>query len=235
MIDVKAEADYLETIVELGNAFDRKIVRGIPNSYGQYADFKGKRVLDVGAQIGAFSVYAAWKGATNIVAVEPLPRNIEILERNCKPWPQIVVMPDACVRDMGTPRIITSGADISNHENSNFGHNVLRKTSEARSNSRTSRHECTLVSFDNLLKMKPQIVKMDCEGSEHELLTGYTPGPEVEALLLEIHFFDSRTVKPWPDLLQSFLDQGFRIVRGKESIIRGYGQYGVLILLRDPK
>jgi len=233
-IDIRAERDHLETLVTTGNDFDRKIIREIPGAYGRYADFKDKRVLDIGAQIGSLSVYAAWKGANLVIAVEPLPRNIEILNKNCAPYPQITIIPSACVQDMSIPRIITSGAEISNHEGSNFGLNILRKTSEARNSSRSSRHECSLVSFDVLLRTyRPQIIKMDCEGTEHELLTGYVAFPEVEALLLEIHFNDWRYAKGWPAILKALLDQGFRIVRGRESTIDGTGHHGVLILLRN--
>lgn len=228
----KKEADHLETLVTLGNAFDRKIVRGIPGCYGD-PDFTGKRVLDIGAQIGSFSVYAAWKGAKEIYAVEPLPRNIELLRKNTARYPQVRVYPAAAVKDTSIPRTITSGAEITDHDNSNFGHNVLRKTGEMRANSRTAQHSVELVSFKELLGFNPHIIKMDCEGSEHELLEGYVASPIVEALLLEVHFFEWSMTRGWPQRLKNLLDQGFKIVRGRESIINGTGQYGILTLLRD--
>lgn len=224
-------ADHLETLVTFGNSFDRKIVRGIPGAYGD-PDLSGKRVLDIGAQIGSFSVYAAWQGASEIRAVEPLPRNIELLKRNAAPYPQIKIYAAAAVVDTTIPRTITSGAEVNNHDDSNFGHNVLRKTAEIRANSKTAKHSVALVSFAELLDNNPQIIKMDCEGSEHELLEGFIARPEVEALLLEVHFFDWRMTLGWKQRLQALLDQGFKIVRGRESVINGTGQYGILTLLR---
>lgn len=223
----RAEADRLERMVIVGNDFDRKIVRGIPGAYGS-ADFKGKRVLDIGAQIGAFSVYAFCKGASQIVAVEPLPRNVELLLKNSEIG-HFRVYNAAAVKDVTTPRFITSGAMVSDHADSNFGHNVLRK---ATGSNRVASFPVQLVSFEELLRFKPQIIKMDCEGSEHELLEGYVAGPEVEALLLEVHFFDWTMTVGWKQRLQNLLDQGFRIHRGRESIINGTGQYGILTLLR---
>jgi len=230
LLQRKAEADWLESNVVMGNLFDAKIVRGIPGGYG-LADFKGKRVLDIGAHIGSFSVYAAWKGASLVIAVEPLPRNVALLRENASNWPQqIRVIEAAAVRDLSTPRVITSGAEITNHEMSNYGHSVLHPATH--SSNRVAIHPVHLIEFPRLLEYNPQIIKMDCEGTEHELLEGYVAAPEVEALLLEVHFFDSKRVTMWRKTLESLLSQGFKIVQGKQSIIEGYGQYGLLSLLR---
>ena len=229
--ETRAEADHLETLLTFGNDFDRKIARGVPGSYGD-PDFTGKTVLDIGAQIGAFSVYAAWKGAKRILAVEPLPRNLEVLKVNAAKYPQIEVFEGAAVTDVTIPRVITSGAEITNHSDSNFGHSILRVKKELKPSSRVATHPVSLFSFRGLLACNPHIIKMDCEGSEHEMLEGFVAGPEVEALLLEVHFFDYRVQKGWKDRLQALLDQGFRIVRGRPSIIKGIGQYGILTLLR---
>lgn len=40
-------------------------------------------VIDVGANVGAFSVYAAKRTRNRVIAIEPFPRNVEFLTRNC--------------------------------------------------------------------------------------------------------------------------------------------------------
>jgi FkbM family methyltransferase len=225
----KEESDWLEANVITGNSFDKVIVRSVPRSYG-LADYREKRVLDIGGHIGSFAVYAMWKGASHVESVEPLPRNLELLRVNAHRW-KFHVIEGAAVRDMDTPRVITSGAQLNNREGSNFGHSVLRNADFK--NHRIFQHPAKLVDFEDLLEFKPQIIKIDCEGTEHELLEDYVAAPEVETLLVEVHFFDSKYLIGWPERLQRILDQGFRIVKGRESIIHGYSQYGVIVLMRS--
>src|SRR6266702_8839636 len=130
LLQRKAEADWLESNVVMGNLFDAKIVR-----------------------------------------------------ENASNWPQQnIVIEAAAVRDISTPRVITSGAEITNHEMSNYGHSVLHPATH--SSNRVAIHPVHLIEFPRLLEYNPQIIKMDCEGTEHELLEGYVAAPEVEALLL---------------------------------------------------
>lgn len=55
----------------------------------------GKVVVDVGANIGAFSVLAASLGAARVVAFEPEPGNAEILRKNVERFPSVEVRQEA--------------------------------------------------------------------------------------------------------------------------------------------
>ena len=65
-------------------------------------------VLDVGANIGVFSIFAASRTAGRVVAIEPCPINIEYLRRNIKAnSARVEVVPRAAsCRSPGGPRTI---------------------------------------------------------------------------------------------------------------------------------
>ena len=57
----------------------------LENKYQLPEDMKGLKVLDLGANIGAFTVAALERGA-EVVAVEPEGRNFETLLDNVEQW-----------------------------------------------------------------------------------------------------------------------------------------------------
>lgn len=64
----------------------------IDNSYELPASIKGETVLDLGAHIGSFSLLSLTRGAKQIVAVEPDPKNFEVLTRNLSPYASTVLI-----------------------------------------------------------------------------------------------------------------------------------------------
>lgn len=76
--------DYLGRSVFVKNHWDRDhVARLLDNLADRGIDFSGKVFLEVGANIGTHTVYFALTGAfSRIVAIEPDPRNFELLEEN---------------------------------------------------------------------------------------------------------------------------------------------------------
>lgn len=211
---------------------DQNTVRGIAGSYGRF-DYTRRRVLDIGGHIGSFAVYAVARGAKKVVSVEPQPRNQKMFKINTREFGSLVKLHKAaCVRYSGIPRLITSGAALSNSPRANYGRSRLRAMGD-RISSRTENIRVSTVYFQYLQKqLNPHIIKIDCEGTEHELLDEFVANEALEAIVMEVHFFDPKTRKTWPKTLKQLLRQGFKITRGKESIIDGTGQYGVVNLTR---
>lgn len=62
------------------------------NVYGlSAAEMRGSTVVDLGAHVGVFSVFAASLGAARVIAVEPQPENLELLRMNTADWPAVEV------------------------------------------------------------------------------------------------------------------------------------------------
>lgn len=76
--------DYLGRSVFVKNHFDRDHVGRLMGKLAELGiSVEGKTLLEIGANIGTHTVYFALTGAFgHIVAVEPDPRNLELLEEN---------------------------------------------------------------------------------------------------------------------------------------------------------
>lgn len=229
-MDAKSESDFLSKKMRVGNKFDKQIIRSIPGIYGKYIkSFKKKRVLDIGGHIGGFTVYAAHKGATSVVTVEPLPRNFKLLKANTSKYKNCKCLKGAAVRKLGTTRWIVSGAMRSTNENANFGNNDLREEPSSRG---VPSIQVKSYKFKKLVDdLDPHIIKMDCEGSEYELLKNFIINPSLEMLLVEIHFFKEEQRKLWKKLKPK-LEQSLKIVAGRQKLIEGIGRFGTIVFER---
>lgn len=120
---------------------------------------RGGIVLDVGANIGTFSIYCASKGA-EVLAVEPEPSNLEVLKANI----EINNMQDKIsvieygVSDFDGEAVIDNSGGGSTIKDGKDGTTI------------------SIISFDNLLKKyqieEVDVLKVDIEGSERELILG---------------------------------------------------------------
>lgn len=81
-----APQDYLGRSVFVKNHFDRDHVGRLMRKLKELGiGVEGKTLLEIGANIGTHTVYFALTGAfSRIVAVEPDPRNFELLEENVR-------------------------------------------------------------------------------------------------------------------------------------------------------
>jgi len=79
-------ADYLGRSVFVKNHFDRDHVGRLMRKLTELGiSMDGKTLLEIGANIGTHTVYFALTGAfRRIVAIEPDPRNFELLEENVR-------------------------------------------------------------------------------------------------------------------------------------------------------
>jgi predicted RNA methylase len=79
---------------------DRLAVRDTAAMFRKGAVVPGDVCLDLGAHIGAFTVRALAAGAVRVVAVEPMPGNLELFALNVGEDPQVVLLPGAVTEDM---------------------------------------------------------------------------------------------------------------------------------------
>jgi FkbM family methyltransferase len=142
---------------------------------------RGGTVVDIGAHIGLFSVFAARKlHARRIIGVEPDPPNFELLSRNiyANHLENAILVNVAIADESGERRIY-------NNPSNSGGHSFYARGASSRL--------VTTLSLTELFKSSGvsecSLLKMDCEGAEMEILEN-TPDELlriVSAISLEYH------------------------------------------------
>lgn len=174
-------------------------------------------VVDVGANVGVFSIMAAqYKAAKRVIAIEPLPTNQKAIQENvtrnnCQSV--VTIVPAALSNKIGTQTLhvgrVTSIGSLSAHDQSDEEISVPTITFS------------TLCREQNLDHI--DLFKLDCEGEEGNILASLTPTQwrKISCLALEYHnHLSSLQHQEILDLLQA---QGYvtKHVRAGDSPI-GY-------------
>lgn len=138
----------------------------------------GRNVLDIGANIGAFALFASQQGAKKVVAVEPVGTTFETLNENVERsgFAGISLVHGAAVT---VPRDIT----INLHSDS--GHNSMYELGVATE----VVHGVEFGSLLNMFDGDDIYLKVDCEGAEYDIILGATKEQldRVSDIVMEIH------------------------------------------------
>ncbi|MHB1988681.1 MAG: FkbM family methyltransferase [Acidimicrobiales bacterium] len=147
-------------------------------------------VLDLGAHLGTSAVLFArrWPEAT-VVCVEPNPETVAYLETNLSSNNVRAVLRHEAVGALDGRATLFGTDDASCEASTSF-----RVPGSSR--------EVPVVAFERLMREAPgpvRVVKLDCEGAEHEVLGSSTPAlwGDVEVVLLEYHRTSDRE-SSWP-------------------------------------
>jgi FkbM family methyltransferase len=121
---------------------------------------RGGVVIDIGANIGAFSLYASYYGAT-VYAIEPEPNNLQALKNNIRlndKENQVYVCPYAISDYKGTVIISDQGGDSTIVDSDISG------------------AEVEVMPLDNFFALyhinEVDVLKIDVEGAEPEIILG---------------------------------------------------------------
>lgn len=174
-----------------------------------------KTVIDLGANIGTFTTFAAWKAPqARIVAVEPEPGNLQMLARNVSGnnfAGRVTVVPAAIGGKDGTVTLHIT-------DKISGGHSVFHRYGK------TSDLDVELVSLATLLRRQNiaacDFLKLDCEGGEYDALYSLSPDElaRIRFLAVECHLF-SDDPRHTPAALRAYLaERGFAITPGKKSM-----------------
>lgn len=177
-------------------------------------------VIDIGAHVGRFSMYAAKKAANGVVyAFEPDPRNFQKLERN------------AFINDFKNVQceqkaVNETGENVSLHLSNNPSENSLFKNKMTNIGS-VDVEAITLVNLFNAKNIKKcNFLKLDCEGSEYGILSSLPKEyfKKIDKIALEYHdnLVENKSLK---DLILLFSYNGFMIYQLK----RGAWYTGILL------
>lgn len=149
---------------------------------------KNDTVIDIGANIGVFAIYAATRSKdVNVLAFEPFPDNADWLRKNVSQsrLPNIKVYQQA-VAGVTEERKLQMSDSWMKHALSETDKEVADFPEK---NGQSIKVQC--VEFDNVLKDVPKcdLLKIDCEGSEYEIL--YSSSPEtlkkIQKIVGEFH------------------------------------------------
>lgn len=124
------------------------------------ANLMGRDVIDIGANMGTFSLFASRLGANKVISVEPVSSTVDVFRANIEraQATNISVLMNAASS--------VSGAILTIGSQEKTGHNSLYKPS-------LSGEQVTTISLNHLLSMSNSnniYLKMDCEGGEYDVL-----------------------------------------------------------------
>lgn len=181
------------------DTLDSYVVDEVQSSYRLLEINEKDTVLDVGANIGAFSRLACDQGAKVVVGYEPFPDNVKLAKKNA---------PKADIREAA----LISGADTK----ITFYVNVRGKNHGSHSSVPTRGRDMITVPAANFAKVlkevRPNKIKMDCEGAEYDLLAAPLPS-FVKRIALEIHLQKNAHREAASGLHASMLAQGFTCLK----------------------
>lgn len=162
----------------------------ISNYYSvEKQDIEGRNVIDIGANIGLFSIYCEQFDPNHIIAVEPHPENYGNLVENVMVWEE--THEDKMGNIMAVCSAVTDGTKKKVNIEGEGGHAHLS----------TNGHECEAQTLQEIYEMQEiyndvdTVLKLDCEGAEFQIL--YSSSIELlrkfKIIFLEAHeIYDPR-------------------------------------------
>jgi FkbM family methyltransferase len=159
----------------------------------------GETVIDIGAHIGYYTLlFAKCVGETGqVVSFEPLPANFVLLQKNAElnHLEQVRVI-EMAVFSRTAELVISASDDMANPGDASVLSPKSEKTFQVSA--------ITLDAFVAKAGLKPDFIKMDVEGAEHDVLVGAreTIAKYRPKMLIELHHFDGNVAgHPVPSLL----------------------------------
>jgi FkbM family methyltransferase len=154
-----------------------EVIKG--NTYRKLTIQPGDTVLDVGMNIGMFTIWALLQGAKQVFGFEPSPQNFILANRNIKlneltgaatTYEKAVVGTDDTVRQFALNVKKNKGA-----------HSLVSKRGR-------NAIEVECENFQKILeRIKPNVIKMDIEGGEYEIITAGVDFKGVREFIMEFH------------------------------------------------
>ena len=180
---------------------------------------KGSFIIDIGGDIGSFSVAVAkqYPGA-RILSFEPSPSNYRLLKKN--------ISLNKCKNVTAFRKAVTShGKKVRLYIDAS---NPAESSLYARKNTRVDTQSITLErAFRDFRIKKCALVKMDCEGSEYDILLNAPDYilKKIEAMVVEYHkpayFGLTDENHRLPNLIRRLERSGFACITKKSKSYQG--------------
>lgn len=193
------------------------------NAYELPMRIDGAIVLDVGANIGAFTHAALSRGAEFAYGIEPAPDNIPVLQRNLRRWrDRVKLYYGAAWSSHRRERFVSLAALVNDPRGWRPGGGNWSVGGIAFEGSRTDGPKVTTIRLDTLLKRihrrhgKPITLKIDCEGGEYPILSTAKHLDKVGAIYGEWHKVTWMSKRWGPDDISAMLEPaGFTVRLGE--------------------
>jgi len=209
--------------------FDKRTIEEvfIENSYG-FSISDSYTVIDIGAFIGAFTLYAA-KKAKKVYSFEPNPESFSFLKANLRRNRiENVVIEQAALAGVDGERILAIDIDWQNQGGANLFSRYSSLEDPRDGNPELRQLPVRAITLEHVFTKyglkKCDFLKMDCEGAEYEILLDCSPGilGRIDRIALEYHdflFSDNRHL----EIMDLLAENGFTILRHT-----GNGNLGML-------
>ncbi|MEP9349368.1 FkbM family methyltransferase [Xanthobacter sp. KR7-225] len=189
--------------------FDEAYLAGMPLGVKE-----GATVVDIGANIGAFSVFAAtrFKGC-RVIAFEPDPVNFAVLARNAEGVPARAITPveRAIAGSAGT--LVFHRGDAEGVSTSG---SLVRSTGEKITVEAVTLEE----AFAAQGIATCDLMKMDCEGAEFDILYGASDAvlARIRQMVVEIHD-QGRGTRTRAAVIAHLAAKGFQVKDGMHHLL----------------
>ncbi|HTO68796.1 MAG TPA: FkbM family methyltransferase [Myxococcota bacterium] len=164
-------------------------------------------VVDVGAHIGAFAVFAAQRTRGRVLAIEPHPANAEYLRRNLRAnGAAHAEVAECAVSDTSGVRPLRLGASGTTHRLAVPGTALAGASldvSVATLPELLAKHGLERVDF----------LKLDCEGEEGRILPALPAAVSAGLRAISLEFHDDLSPLDHAALEQLLATRGFRVAR----------------------
>jgi len=167
----------------------------------------GDNIIDIGGHIGVFSLYAASQAAGGkVIALEPDPDNFSLLTRNIQhnKLSHVYAEPYAVASVSGDRELFLGNASETG------GHSLVIGAGRSSIKIKTATLQSILEKY-HLAQV--DFLKLDCEGSEYEILGSLPPElwQKIRKIAMECHDVDKeRNVETLQTL---FADKGYKEIR----------------------
>ncbi len=186
-----------------------------PNDKGIVFDWtQCKHIIDIGANIGTFMLYAAAKApSAHIYTFEPEPSNYVLVQENIQAnrlEQRVHAFNAGVAATTGSLTLYVTG-DTGGHSVFDYSHAGTPTTVPCFSLER--------VFTDNSLPFC-DFLKIDCEGAEYDILYALSPDyyQKISFIALEYHHFSKNPLHTPAALQQHLEKQGFTVSKPKKSL-----------------
>lgn len=195
---------------------DEIFIREVYNPRGMKIK-KGDTVIDIGANIGLFSLYATQNGASKVYAIEPLEGNRKAIERNFESnslkKPEIIKK--AVTNKAGYAKLFIGNLD---------SHGSTTKRTDGKSLTKTMKVKTdTLENITKKYKIqKIDFLKIDCEGGEGTIMFSFSKRLAQITENIAIEYHNHLSTISHQEIAQKLRRLGFKVKISPSNSNLGY-------------